>query len=102
MMRNFAVARGRRWHPRRAGEKDDEGPARVTKPRHDAAYFAPLSQWRQHRETRLYLGLLHSDDQRGDAARITVARRVAAESACALGLGHARDLATVHGRSRCR
>jgi hypothetical protein len=50
--------------------------APVPKPRSDAAYFAPLSGWRHHPETRLYLGLIHFDDRIGDAERIVAARRV--------------------------
>src|ERR1700757_4503887 len=47
----------------------------VPKGRTDDAYFAPLDNLRLHRETRLYLGLVHHDDAAGDAARIAAARR---------------------------
>jgi hypothetical protein len=50
--------------------------APVPKPRSDAAYFAPLAQWRRRPVTRLYLGLIHFDDRVGDAERIAAARRV--------------------------
>jgi hypothetical protein len=49
--------------------------APVPKSRSDVAYFAPLSAWRRRPETRLYLGLIHFEDQGGDAARIAAARR---------------------------
>jgi hypothetical protein len=48
----------------------------VPKPRTDAAYFGPLALWRRRPETRLYLGLLHHDDDAGNQARIAAARRV--------------------------
>jgi hypothetical protein len=47
----------------------------VPKPRTDSAYFAPLRQWRHASGTRLYLGLIHYDDEAGDRARIEVARQ---------------------------
>ena len=63
--------------------------APVPRPRSDDAYYAPLSGWRRRAETRLYLGLIHFDDQAGDAARIAAAHRVIADfgiaSACGWG-----------------
>jgi hypothetical protein len=47
----------------------------VPKDRTDEAYYAPLRNWRRPDGTRLYLGLLHYDDDAGDKARIAVARR---------------------------
>jgi hypothetical protein len=47
----------------------------VPKDRADAAYYAPLAQWKQPKGTNLYLGLLHHDDAAGDRARIAEARR---------------------------
>jgi hypothetical protein len=47
----------------------------VPRDRGDAAYFAPLKDWKQPAGTVLYLGLLHFDDAAGDTARIAMARR---------------------------
>ncbi len=47
----------------------------VPKPRTDDAYYAPLEGWKRPNGTKLYLGLLHHDDEAGDKARIAVARR---------------------------
>ncbi len=47
----------------------------VPKGRTDDAYYAPLEQLRLGRETELYLGLIHHDDAKGDAARLAAARR---------------------------
>ncbi|MBS0221757.1 MAG: hypothetical protein JSR91_13540 [Proteobacteria bacterium] len=47
----------------------------VPKGRTDAAYYAPLGNWRRPSGTRLYLGLLHHDDDAGDKTRIAVARQ---------------------------
>lgn len=47
----------------------------VPKARTDEAYYAPLKAWKRPEGTRLYLGLLHHDDDAGDRARIAVARR---------------------------
>jgi hypothetical protein len=49
----------------------------VPKNRTDDAYFAPLKEFRLHPETGLYLGLIHYNDARGDAARLTATRRYA-------------------------
>jgi len=49
----------------------------VPKDRTDAPYYAPLKAWKKPDGTRLYLGLLHHDDDTGDKARIAAARRVA-------------------------
>ena len=47
----------------------------VPKPRTDDAYFAPLEGLRLRTETELYLGLVHHDDEAGNAARLAAARR---------------------------
>jgi hypothetical protein len=47
----------------------------VPKGRTDEVYYAPLRNWRRPAGTKLYLGLLHYDDDAGDRARIAVARR---------------------------
>jgi len=47
----------------------------VPKGRTDEGYFAPLAKLRLPRETELYLGLIHHDDAKGDAARLAAARR---------------------------
>ena len=47
----------------------------VPKSRTDDGYFAPLGKLRLRPETELYLGLIHHDDARGDAARLAAARR---------------------------
>ncbi len=49
----------------------------VPKDRTDEAYYAPLEGWKRPEGTRLYLGLLHYDDEAGDRARVAVARRFA-------------------------
>jgi hypothetical protein len=63
----------------------------VPKPRGDDDYFAPLAGWRRRPETRLYLGLVHHDDDAGNRARIAAARRVVADfgvaSECGWGRG---------------
>jgi hypothetical protein len=47
----------------------------VPKGRTDDAYFAPLEKLRLGPHTELYLGLIHHDDAKGDAARLAAARR---------------------------
>ena len=47
----------------------------VVKARTDDAYFAPLERLKLGPETELYLGLIHHDDAKGDAARLAAARR---------------------------
>jgi hypothetical protein len=47
----------------------------VPKSRVDDAYYVPLEAWRRPAGTKLYLGLLHHDDEAGDRARIAAARR---------------------------
>jgi hypothetical protein len=47
----------------------------VPKDRADDAYYAPLKTWKRPAGTKLYLGLLHHDDEAGDRARIAAARR---------------------------
>jgi hypothetical protein len=46
----------------------------VPKDRSDAAYYAPLKTWKRAVGTKLYLGLLHHDDDAGDKKRIVAAR----------------------------
>jgi hypothetical protein len=64
--------------------------APVPKPRADDAFFAPLDGWRRRPETRLYLGLLHHDDETGDRARIAAARRIVPEFGVAAECGWGR------------
>jgi len=47
----------------------------VPKGRTDEAYYAPLKTWKRPAGTKLYLGLLHHDDDAGDRTRIAVARK---------------------------
>jgi hypothetical protein len=47
----------------------------VPKGRTDDAYFVPLENLRLGPQTELYLGLIHHDDAKGDAARLAAARR---------------------------
>jgi methionine synthase II (cobalamin-independent) len=47
----------------------------VPKERSDDAYFAPLAKLKLRPPTELYLGLIHHDDAKGDAARLAAARR---------------------------
>lgn len=47
----------------------------VPKPRTDDAYFAPLERLRMKPESELYLGLVHWNDDAGNAARLAAARR---------------------------
>ena len=47
----------------------------VPKGRTDDAYFGPLKKLKLRPETQLYLGLIHHDDAKGDAARLAAARR---------------------------
>ncbi|MFM8535402.1 MAG: hypothetical protein ACKOEC_17740, partial [Acidimicrobiia bacterium] len=49
------------------------------KERSDDAYYAPLKDWKRSVSTKLYLGLLHFDDNAGDRARIAAARRHVAD-----------------------
>src|ERR1700730_8335239 len=46
----------------------------VPKGRTDNAYFTPPEHWRWRPPTELYLGLIHHDDAKGDAARLAAAR----------------------------
>src|SRR5216684_8655904 len=46
----------------------------VPKDRIDQAYYAPLKAWKRPAGTRLYLGLMHHDDDAGDKKRIAVAQ----------------------------
>lgn len=47
----------------------------IPRDRTDDAYYAPLRGWNRPTGTKLYLGLLHHDDEAGDRARIAMARR---------------------------
>ncbi len=47
----------------------------VPKGRTDDAFFAPLEKLKLKPETELYLGLIHHNDQAGDATRLAAARR---------------------------
>jgi hypothetical protein len=47
----------------------------VPKERIDDAYYAPLKDFKRPNGTKLYLGLLHHDDDAGDKTRVAVARR---------------------------
>ena len=51
----------------------------VPKDRADKAYYAPLKNWKKPVGTKLYLGLLHHEDDAGDKARIAVAQRFAGD-----------------------
>jgi hypothetical protein len=62
----------------------------VPKARSDDDYFVPLEKLRLHRDTELYLGLIHHDDAAGDAARLAAARRHARVDGVATECGMAR------------
>lgn len=47
----------------------------VPKGRTDDVFYAPLAAWKRPAGAKLYLGLLHHDDDAGDRARVAVARR---------------------------
>ncbi len=47
----------------------------VIKARTDDAYYAPLANLKLGKGTELYLGLVHRDDDAGNAARLAAARR---------------------------
>ena len=47
----------------------------VPKGRTDEDYYRPLDNWRRPAGTKLYLGLLHHDDEAGDRARVAMARK---------------------------
>lgn len=51
----------------------------VPKGRTDDAFYAPLADFRRPKGTRLYLGLLHHDDDAGDRKRVAVAKRHVAD-----------------------
>lgn len=57
----------------------------------DAAYFVPLRDWRRGTVGRLYLGLIHHDDEAGNAARIAAARGVVGEFGVASECGWGRS-----------
>jgi hypothetical protein len=62
----------------------------VPRERDDATYFAPLQRLRLPPSTRLYLGLIHHDDDAGDGRRIEAARRVVADFGVATECGWGR------------
>jgi hypothetical protein len=62
----------------------------VPKPRSDDAYYAPLAGLKRRPETELYLGLVHSDDVAGNAARLAAARRYVRVDGVATECGMAR------------
>ena len=51
----------------------------VPRDRADDAYYAPIRDFKRPPGTKLYLGLLHHDDDAGDKKRIDVARRHAGD-----------------------
>ena len=51
----------------------------VPKDRTDDAFYAPLQDFKRPTGMKLYLGLLHHDDDAGDKKRVAVARRHVAE-----------------------
>jgi hypothetical protein len=63
----------------------------VPKDRTDDAYFAPLRGWARRDGTRLYLGLIHHDDEAGDTRRIAAAKRVVPEFGVASECGWGRS-----------
>jgi hypothetical protein len=62
----------------------------VPKPRTDDSYFAPLEGLKLRPETELYLGLVHHDDEAGNAARLAAARRHSRVDGVATECGMAR------------
>ena len=70
----------------------------VPKDRSDEAYFAPLAQSQVPRETKMYLGLIHHDDEAGDQARIKTASQFLEDFGIATECGWGRaDPAKVPG-----
>lgn len=67
----------------------------VPKERTDDAYYAPLKGWKRPQDTKLYLGLLHHNDDTGDRARVTVARKYVQDFGLSAECGWGR---TVPGR----
>jgi hypothetical protein len=47
----------------------------VPKPRTDEAFYVPLEKLKLKPETDLYLGLIHRDDDVGNATRLATAKR---------------------------
>ena len=47
----------------------------VPKPRTDEAFFVPLEKLKMKPETDLYLGLIHHNDDAGNATRLATAKR---------------------------
>jgi hypothetical protein len=62
----------------------------VPKPRTDDAFFAPLEGLKLRPETELYLGLVHHDDEAGNATRLAAARRYVRLDGIATECGMAR------------
>jgi hypothetical protein len=78
----------------------------VPKPRTDDGFFAPLEKLQLRPETELYLGLVHHDDDAGNATRLAAARRhvrvdgVATECGMARGdPAHLPALLAAHART---
>ena len=51
------------------------GCERPPKPRTDEAFYVPLEKLKMKPETDLYLGLIHRDDDAGNAARLAAGKR---------------------------
>ena len=62
----------------------------VPKPRTDDGYFAPLKDLKLGAGTELYLGLIHHNDEAGNAARLAAARRYTRVDGVATECGMAR------------
>ena len=62
----------------------------VPKARDDTAYFAPLKDLAVPAGTRLYLGLIHFDDEAGDRRRIAAARSAVSDFGISAECGWAR------------
>ena len=70
----------------------------VPRDRTDDAYFRPLHDLKIDRDIELYLGLIHHDDEAGDAARIAAARKYVDELGISTECGWGRtDPARVPG-----
>jgi hypothetical protein len=62
----------------------------VPKDRTDDAFYAPLKDFKAPKGMKLYLGLLHHDDDAGDKKRVAVARRHVSEFGLAAECGWGR------------
>ena len=63
----------------------------VPKDRTDDAYFAPLKDLKLGAETEIYMGLVHHDDEQGNATRLAAAQRYAKVDGVAMECGMGRD-----------